>query len=380
MHLSNLGRTLRTSGPADIFYPANSIVPYIGATPAIAGWTRWNDADTDFCLFGTAAGAGGRTAAAGTGIRHVSRNFSSAGGHTDTFIGFMFDTNIVAQQGTAPFADGGTVGVHTHGNGSFSSYASSLRPRRAQFNFLRSTTSHIELPPNALVFSQNAVETTQEFIQNDTTYISSGGSTITDGRVNAGPTSVVQSSFSASAGSHQHHISSGRAFAGGSGGSTNSLLNSGSHNHLSSVTITQTTFGPTVILRLFRALSNLPPTKDIIIGYVGNSANIPAPWFSCDGQNGTMNLRDRFVAINSTITSGTFLDGPTWTDSNRTTSTQSETNRHRHNNPVSLPPSSLLYGHPNADWPHNHAFPSFTFDGTPITAPKVTIQFIQYKG
>jgi hypothetical protein len=382
VHLSNLSRVITGSGSPTIVYPVNSVVPYIGATPSLPGWARWAGADTDFCLFGTATGTGTRTAATGTGIRHFSIPGSSGGGHTAS-IGASFPTNVSNLAGGSPmFSATTSYGSHSHVASSWSSYASTLRPRRAQFNFLLSTAEQTELPVNAMVFSQNTLSNLEEFTTTGdiSTYISSGGSTITDGRINPGPTSELQVSLSGSAGGHTHWGGSGDSFAGGIGTTGRDIFTAGTHSHSGILTLFQSTFGNTVILRLFKALSALPPTRDIIIGYIGNSTNIPVPWFQCNGQNGTIDLRDRFVAINSTITAGTLLTGPTWEALNRKTGTVGDNISHSHGASTPRWFTGKTYGHLTGNWGHSHGTMTYNFDGTPITAPKVSIQFIQYKG
>jgi hypothetical protein len=380
MHLSNLGRTLRGGGLPNIVYPTGTVVPYFGSTPTLAGWTRWAGADNDYCLFGTASGTGSRTAATGTGIRHFSIPGSSAGSHS-TSIGSSFPTNIISLGGSAPMSSTSTTASHSHVASNWSSYSSGLRPRRAQFNFLVATEAQINLPTNAMAFSQETLDNTEEFTDSNNTYISSGGSSITNGSINSGPTSVLQVSISGSAGSHDHWGSTGRTYSGGTGSTGRDLFfNAGGHTHSATLTMFQSTFGPTVILRLFKILSELPPTRDIIVGYIGNSNAIPFPWFPCNGQNGTINLTEKFIAINSTITAGTELAGPSWEALNRTTSTSSQNISHSHGGTARWFSGGLNYGHLTGNWAHSHGTVTYNFDGTAITAPKVSIQFIQYKG
>jgi hypothetical protein len=269
---------------------------------------------------------------------------------------------------------------HSHVASNWTSYSSGLRPRRAQFNFLLATEAQINLPANAMIFSQETLDNTTEFTDSNTTYISSGGTSITNGSINAGPTSDLQASVSGSAGSHLHWGLTGRTFASGTGSTGRDIFSAGAHSHAATLTMFQPTFGPTVILRLFRILSELPPTRDIIVGYVGNANAIPFPWFPCNGQNGTINLTEKFIAINSTISAGTNLAGPTWEALNRTTSTSSQNKAHSHGGTSRWFSGGLSYGHLTGNWAHNHGNITYNFDGTAITAPKVSIQFIQYKG
>jgi hypothetical protein len=374
MHLSNFSHNLRTTsaaaGSGNITFLVNTVIPYSGATPSIAGWQRWSLADGTN-LFGSSSTPGATTSAAGQ--PSASGTMSSAGAHTNLGAS-QFRSYWTNNGSNLPRSSVSGFGNHNHANFFIGGF--SLAPRQAQFNFLIATTSQKTLPQNSMVFSsKNNSSLGSLYSSQFPTYIT--GNSLGTGTIINGTTSQTRTGSSFSAGAHIHGtVNAGvQSEPGFNTGPRLTVSTSGAHTHTYSVTYSQTIFGPTVILPLYRTLSTLPPTNDIIVGFVGNLNEIRPPWYLCDGLNGTVNLIDKFVAVNNNAAPGTLLNTDLFSNNILETGSISS---HGHTGTDALTGSGIFWDHFSASWSHSHSFTP-TYNDNPAIASKIHLRFIQYK-
>lgn len=379
MHLSNLSRVINNSGAGSLVFPVGTVVPYSGATPALSGWSRWSNADNQYCLYGDMVSNPG-SQVIDSQSPSFTCSFGSAGGHTGSFGPEWISPFRFGSGGTRFSPDNSTqYGDHIHTSVT-SGTITPLTPRRANFNFLVSTSSHTSLPANALVFGDGSNNYGTEFAQNSLTYISGVNGTTS---IFSGVKSQVVTRFPAGAGNHLHVLGSGTIFTTGGSTANSEVAGAGGHSHRIEVEYAQEIFGSTVILRMFQLINPLLliTSPDIIVGFVGNTSLIKPPWYFCDGNNDTLDLNNKYLALNSNLTPGTLLE-PDLTRIRNTTSTGSDDIFHGHDGFKSTGYSGVRFRHEyrlNLIWRHNHAL-TYTFNDLPFLARRVNLRFIQYKG
>jgi len=377
MFLSNISRVVsRPTDIGSIIFPVGTVIPYSGATPSVFGWSQWTSV-TDHCLFSTTSLTQATTPASGGPSFSVSYGSSTNASHS--VLGSSYNHYSLGSTGSSSvFTFIGQDGNHTHSGGTLNSEVySNLSPRRAQFNFLVATAPQKFLPANALVFSsKNNNELGSLFSQTATTYIAPQPNGA--GSVSTGTLSETRSVGSGSAGSHRH-TSGPFSSVIRSGNFSTSIFQpqfGGAHTHSSSLQYNQTIFGETIILRLYNTLSQLPPTDDVIVGYVGDITRLEAPWYLCDGSNATVDLRNKFIAVNNNLEVEEVLN--TNLTRNPLTTNWSSTHGHQGNFLTSGVIASASFGHTSAEWSHTHAI-SDTYNDTPRIAARANLYFIQYK-
>jgi hypothetical protein len=380
MHLSNLGRTLRGSIPSNIVYPTGTVIPYSGANPGIAGWNQYGSVTTSRNLFCNQTGRGSSFLQSSTGPRFRANISTTGSGHD---FNPAFNSRIAYNASSiSAFPNSGFFGAHAHSS-VYSSVATNLRPASITYNFLISTQEQTVLPPNSLVFGNGLQSYGTAISRSVDTFIN--GSSGATGTITDAITQQLLVSTTSSAGSHTHMSGQGGIETILFGSSTTYLpAASGGHTHSFSVNTRQLSFGPAVIVRMFRLLNSLPPTRDVIVGYIGDPLLIKYPWFHCNGENGTINLNGRFLALNNNRAAGSTIEaGPVeWFLPSTPPQTFISVNA-PHNHQISEVTNKLSIsgiGHIQINWGHQHYISEYTYDSTPIIPGGINMQFIQYKG
>jgi hypothetical protein len=374
MFLSNVTRTIKDSTVDLVIFPVGTVIPYNGTTPPTFGWTRWNIADNGFCLYATESNLGTQTTASGGSTWSVQ--YLSTGGHTGD-LGATFSTSIASSPGGPSVSySSGFFGAHTHPTQASS--VTTLTPRTVRFNFLVATAARPFLPENSLVFGDRFSSYGSEINQTTLTYIS--GQDNGTGTINDGITNQTQTiTNSATGGAHIHATTSGGSLQTSTETSlTYTPATTGAHTHPGgSVSYNQTVFGPTIVLRLFQTLGELPPTEDVIVGYTGDLSKIQAPWYICNGENGTLDLREKFIGIDTSVTSGdVFLANQT--RNTATLGNQTAISHSHRAGGTSNRQAWQIHRHDSASWNHTHTVET-SYSDSPNIAARANLCFIQYK-
>lgn len=350
-------------------FPADTIVPYYGSSnPGYSGWTVYSAADR--CVMGTTtASQVGTTVTART---HASWSglFGTTGAHSTT------NTTTSSSSSTGSTWPGVTGSAGDHAHSTATTTFSGLSAKKANVILLRATAQTSTLPAGVLAF-RNALTGSYGTRFNPST---TGASTVYFNGVSAGgtvteaTTSQTQSVGSTSNGGHTHVTTSNRLVISGSTIST--LGTAGAHSHSVSVTLTQSIMNSTKILHAWESAVARAPAKDVVVMYVGNIANLPANWYLCDGNNGTINMNGYFAAYstNTGITWGTIQS------SNLSVGTLSQaafSTSHSHLTSP-LAGAGVVLQHGSYAWSHTHTVT--TSSTTAYIEPRLFLYFIQYKG
>lgn len=359
--------------PEKFKFPANTVIPYYGNTPVVPDWERYTVADGKY-LFNTLTQSQIGTALAGTnGSLSISGSATSAGVHSGT----AFTQNLNGALGT-----GGSLGYlngsadnHSHTySGSVSGSATESILNRQKITFLRATRSVAKLPPNALVTKQTAPNSATAFTAAGSNYLVGA---VNDQTFTAGvPFSGVGVASISSNGGHLHIGTSTayKPYAVGAYLRNYNYQYGGAHGHTASISFSQSTISSKLINLWKMAVASSPQT-DMIVMYVGTLGAIPAPWYVCDGNNGTVNLGSYVIG---------YSDGQ-WnvvTSANNigylTINTASVSHFHNSGYASTANVAGPSAQHNTLNWSHTHG--TMVFGGTPFVPPRIGVAFIQYKG
>lgn len=372
--------------PPLVEFPADSVIPYYGTMadltayysgydPALYGWDRYSAAD-GFYLSPTTSNTNiGTTVGSAGGSATVILNTASSGSHT----GGTFGQWVQTTTGTVSRYTVSSAGSHSHALGSTSAFLSSpeLMINTQDITFLRATFPQLNLPPNCLVFSQNAPANTTAFSATNG-YLRGGSSiTYTAGSARSGTRSLV----TATSGAHTHGgTTNGAAYPFYTSGyfNTYDVNYVGDHTHTMSFTATQSTIS-SQLYALWKCNQPGMPTNGVVVMYVGDVTKIPRPWYLCNGLNGTVNIDGAVIGYTAsgwkTLTASNFTVGtPTVSTTNAT---------HGHNYTLRATATNVTGPtayHISANWSHTHTGTVSVSGATGWTPPLIKVAFIQYKG
>lgn len=354
--------------PVPITFPVDTIVPYYGSSnPGVTGWTVYTAADR--VIMGTTS-----SSLVGTTVARTSANwsglFGTTGAHTTTNI----TTSSSSTTGSTWPGITGSSGDHSHGTSTTN--FTSLSAKKANVILLRSTQENTTLPANTIAFRNATVGSYGTRFNPSTTGAStvyfngtSAGGTITEAT-----TSQTQSVGSTSGGAHTHVSTSNRLVISGS--TIPTLGSNGAHSHSVSVTLTQSIMNNTKILHAWQSAVARAPETDVVVMYIGNPATLPAGWYLCDGNNGTINMNGFFAAYSTST-------GTTWgtiQSSNLSVGSLSQgafSTSHSHTTTPNAGAGILLM-HGSYAWSHTHTVS--TSSSTSYIESRLYLYFIQYKG
>jgi len=438
-------------------FPANTLIPYYGNTPAISGWERYTAADGRY-LYSTITPAQIGAALVGTnGSVIASGSTPSAGVHS----GSNFNQNITGSTGGSLTFLTGDADNHSHSfNAGTLAGATETILNRQKVTFLRTTSSVARIPSNALVVKQTTPANAQAFIGSQgvasvtisgiwsgftqatsivtfsapeisggiratgtvkitggvptlvtitntgSGYISPPTVTITDTDAGAETTGTATAVLTTNSSSYLVGALDNQSFTGGvpyssaknvtmssngghlhAGTSTayrpmanGSYLRNynyqyaGSHGHSATLSLSQSTIS-SKLLNLWKMTVDSRPQTDMIVMYVGTLGAIPAPWYVCDGNNGTLNLGSYVIGYGNNqwnvITSANNIGY---------LSLNTASVSHYHNSGYAYTPNISGSGgqHNTFSWSHTHG--PMVYSGTPFVPPRIGVAFIQYKG
>lgn len=363
--------------PKPIIFPKDSIVPFYGAV-APTDWSFYTNADGKY-LTGTT-----NSSLAGTGTSTLTNGSStitlgSSGAHTGT----------VSYVSCASTSTGSTLnsnvnnsaGAHSHyGTCNFATNqfnsTPSLVPQHTLCSLIRASKDVTEIPGNTVAF-RNALTGTygtkfgQPSGSNPHVYFRAGSGGTTN-NINIGVNTSTAYSGTNEAGVHRHHTNVRQYYI--TGKLTNYYgIDSGTHYHSLTATMTQTLMNNTKLLDAWTSAASRVPARDVVVMYVGNPANLPENWFLCNGNNGTVNMDSYFVSTALTNNWGSIYMANAAV-SNIIIGTIGSHTHVSTTNPAGA--GQTLWHGPQA-WAHTHTMSNTV---VPMMQPQFFIYFIQYKG
>lgn len=359
--------------PETFKFPVNTLIPYYGNTPVLSDWERYSAADGRFIYSTVAPTQVGVALAAVSGGGSISTTTTTDGAHS----GPAFTQNLNGALGTGGSLayQNGSGGSHNHSlSGSSAGAATPSMVNRQNITFLRAVRSVVRLPQNALVVKQTSPANSTAFTRTGNNYLVGAldSQTFTAGT----PFSSSGSLSTSTASSHIHAGSSSayKPYATGAYLRNYNYTSGGSHSHTGTVTFSQSAI-LSKLLNLWQMVIGGRPETDMIVMYVGAISSIPAPWYLCNGNNGTTNLGSYVIGysdnqwnilVNANNT-GTATINSAYVPHYHSSGYASTAN-------VSGPSAQ----HNNYAWSHTHS--NISASGIAYVPPRIGVAFIQYKG
>jgi hypothetical protein len=360
--------------PTEIIYPIDTLIAYNGNDPLLSGWTRYSTADGYYLASTTNQSLIGTVTPASGGSSSGNIFTGSGGSHTGSP---TYRQWITSNSGSSAVANS-SGGSHNHSINSSSALSTPENMlNRQTITFLRATESKYALPANSLVFKDLQPDGTSAYGSTSNTYLKGTASGIV---FNSGsPQNNTINGFTSTDGSHSHLGTTLRApYSPVTGGWYNNYnhISDGGHSHTYSATVSQSTINSR-LYKVWQVVSSLVPTTDTIVMYVGNLANLPRPWYICNGLNGTINIGEALVGYNTTSW-GTITNN----DFSGSVSVVSTTVNHAHASTL-VPTATNVTGpsayHLTFSWTHTHTSGS-GLSNVGWVPPKINVAFIQYRG
>jgi len=369
--ISSVGYTYRLQNvPKQRRLPADVLIPYYGTSGWSSDWVRYTAADGQFIK------ATVRQSDIGT-INYLQPasitlySTSSGGNHSAQ----TFTTTISNQTGGNMYQITSAGGGHNHDI--LHTYNLSIQAPTQNICFLRSVRPTTKVPINSLIFKANS-----SGLSGAESFTSSGGAprylvgSPTDLTTSPGISSASVTAKTRIEGGHYHFGAIGifkKVTNTGYMMSYNDTY-AGNHDHSVSAAYSQTKIN-SQLYNLWKLVVAKSPTKDMILMYVGSLSALPSPWYLCNGQNGTVDIRDRIIG---------YSDGNTWgnlvlSDGYATaTAVTTNTQIHTHSSGADIYADRGAAGlHTNFEWNHTHTISATTSQYTPAS---INVAFIQYKG
>jgi len=148
----------------------------------------------------------------------------------------------------------------------------------------------------------------------------------------------------------------------------------GDHDHTATVSYTQSTI-PSRLFNLWQLVVKTSPTKDIILMYVGSLSALPKPWYVCNGENGTVDIRDTIIGYSTGNAWGNIVTSDA-TAAQGSVTTNSDIHTHSGGYDISAESGAPGY-HTNYTWSHTHTVSVAVGNYFPSS---LNVAFIQYKG
>jgi hypothetical protein len=284
------------------------------------------------------------------------------GSHTgSTFVGGNYGSTTVSASNGYPYASGAGAN-HTHNTTSptLSSFSYPLPPT-SFIEILVANSSSFVIPINGIVFCEDNPNPGYFAAFSKANYpaaVPRGSALRNTDQAAISPTQTV---LTTSNGVHQHKINSDNYwFNAGNTFFWYLDTNEGGHQHSQDITLIvdalksknlkawRSTTGSTTNSRLYN--------PNIIVMWFSTSTTIPSGWRLCDGTNGTIDMRDFYLSINSNLDHGAVISSDT-----RLKATygnlQSTTAPHQHRGAYisNIRTNSGSTYHSNqVDWIHSH--------------------------
>lgn len=368
--ISSVGHTYRLQNvPKQPTLPANVLIPYYGSAIPSSDWVKYSLADGQF-IRATVSQADIGVITYGNPASITMYSTSSGGDHG----GQTFTTTISNTTGGNMYqltSSGG--GNHNHGVGA--SYSLAIRAATQNVMFLRSVKTSNKLPSDALVFKANStgISSAQSFISSGPRYLVGSGTNLT---ATPAVTFANAGGKTGTSGGHYHWGQSGIYKMVTNTGYMMSQNNTfaGDHFHTTSAAYSQTKIN-SQLYNLWKLVVATSPVTDMILMYVGRLSDLPSPWYLCNGENGTVDIRNTIVG---------YSDGNTWGNVvvadgqalEAVVSTNTEIHTHSSGYNISAALGAAGF-HINYAWNHNHTINISTGQYSPAS---INVAFIQYKG
>jgi hypothetical protein len=349
-----------------IVFPKDCIVPYYSSTSLVsADWVVYTAGNGRYITGTTSSSLVGTTSSATSATVDVS--LFSTGAHTGS----------VAYTSAASTATGSNINNGTNSSAGSHSHSGSIpfnvRPEAANVILLRANKNVSTIPANTIAFRRTLTGSY------GTPFTQTGGSLATayfmpnnsGGTITSASGSLNGSSSVSSSGSHRHHSNTNQYFINGR--QTNRpLMDSGTHQHSISCTLSQTIMNTTIILDAWISAADRVPNTDVVVMYVGNPADLPTGWFLCNGSNGTVNMNSYYLGLGSSSW-GTIRGS----DASISTVGVGSIGQHSHISSAPAAGAGITGWHGSQSWDHTHTVSSTI---TPFAGARIFLYFIQYKG
>lgn len=374
---SGLGKNLGFSSsgedsiPDSLKFPLNTVIPYYGNTPNIAGWERYAAGDGKAIYSATTQAQIGTTLAEQL-ARATPSSLNTGGSHLSG--GAAPLANMGGTAGTGMLQQATAVG-HTHtASGTLTSGDNMKVMNTQKVTLLRATKSKLTLPPQALVVNENELPNSTQFTSASPRYLVGANNDITT--TNKTNINVSGGVTVASGGFHAHSTGSttySTPLSGTTYYTNYNFVGAGSHTHSASVTLTQSQIASKLV-KLWQLTTSIMPKTDIIVMYVGTLSLLPSTWKLCNGLNGTPNLGGYVIGYR-----GNDWNITTVADASSVMSINADNNTHNHlSGPVGTRTRGSMGGyHGSYTNYHTHTGNSST---TAYLPPRIALAFIQYKG
>lgn len=253
--------------------PSGLIIPYNG-TSAPSGWTLFTSANGKFIV---GAGDSYSVGATGGSTSVTTGASNSTGAHTGTT--FSTGGSSGSARGTL------TAGSHSH------TLSFNYTPSFYGLALIKSNEELLKLPAKAVMFSGKALSGLSRFSDGD------GKLFVANSSVGSGGSNTISGNTSSTGGSHTH------------GSATSCLMfyydaaSAGAHYHPhSDFTIT-----PKLYRALLSAWTDASNDFNLQSGVYAfyESTTPPTGWLLCDGNNGTLDLRNYFIEFTDEDDDGT---------------------------------------------------------------------------
>ncbi len=282
--------------------PAGLIIPFKGTTIP-SNWSIFTDADGKLII-----GAGNTYAAKDTGGNNSLTTITSANGaHSGTSATDYFSKNTTVVTGTGNFyynAPSNAQDDHTH------TVTIAYSPEHQDLKLIKADINLPEFPADAVILTSSNVNPGSLTPVYDANKIMGINSTVSLVAESLSVISISDEGEHDHGGSLQindnvHNITSYHEPADGA--------DAGEHDHAD--TVNSLTISAEAIkkayLRAWTDSAAFRDSTDVIALWEGSTP--PADWILCDGNNGTMDLRDYFICLSSSGNVGTMAGDNTVT-------------------------------------------------------------------
>lgn len=327
--------------------PEGLIVPY-NDTTAPDGWTLFTSADGRFIV-----GAGSSYSCDSTGgsTSITTASSDSQGAHTgSTKLQYYFNNDIDTASGE------NSAGSHNH------TLTYDYTPPYYGLRLIKNNANCYTFPAKAVLFAGSSMNGLTRFSSGDGKLFSARSS------LGAGGNNTISGFTSSSAGLHQHgtYNSAGTTTNGSRG-----IIATGDHTHPN----TDFTITPNLYRALLSAWTDASKDFNLQTGMYAfwQSSTPPSGWAICNGNNGTLDLRNYFIQFTDESDDGTRTGDGTISVPNITLTSSSWTHSHAKTNVLS---SGKAY-HASYSATHSH---TITGTSPSFTPPYYALYIITFKG
>lgn len=269
--------------------PAGLIIGFTGASVP-TGWVIYTNADGKLLV-----GAGSSYSVGTSGGSNViskAITTTTDGAHSGGAFGCL-TSGVYATGAYSSGSDAGIQGGHSH----TVTITGTWSPYKQQFKLIKSTATKQKIPVDGVVFSASNISSVPNITNTMITDAFAGPNTTT-GLAGSNTVSLTGTTNSTGAHSHTTGAQNYNAYAGGSYSYAHST---GTHSH--TVAVTATPLVKSKYLAAWTAASVVVDFNDYMIG-MWESSIAPDGWAICDGTNGTPDLRDYFIKLNTIANAG----------------------------------------------------------------------------